>query len=77
MEKVSVHDNSLLNEIKNNIGESVYLLIFEYIPNLSLIEIGPNRSQMVFRDSNSQSRKLFLELGRIMAFDVLINNFDR
>lgn len=77
MEKVSVLDQSIFNEVKSNLAESLFLMIFEYIPNLSLFEFGPNRSQIFFKESHSQSRKLFLELGRIMAFDVFVNNFDR
>lgn len=77
MEKVSVQDHRIYNEVKNSLAESVFLIVFEYVPNLSLIELGPNRSQIFLKGTHSQSRKLFLEIGRIIAFDILVNNFDR
>lgn len=77
MEKVSVQDHRIYNEVKNSLAESVFLIVFEYVPNLSLIELGPNRSQIFLTGTHSQSRKLFLEIGRIIAFDILVNNFDR
>ena len=77
LEKVSVSDHRLYNEVKNNLAESVFLLLYEYVPSLSLIEIGPTRSQIFFKESHYKSRKLFIEIGKIMAFDVFVNNFDR
>ena len=77
MEKVSISDHLVYDEVRNNLSERPFLMLFEYIPSLSLIELGPNRAQLLFKERHYQSRKLFIELGRIIAYDVFINNFDR
>ena len=77
MEKVSVTDHLVYDEVRNNLSERPFLMLFEYIPSLSLLELGPNRAQLLFKERHAQSRKLFIEFGRIIAYDVFINNSDR
>jgi hypothetical protein len=77
LERCAIGDQHIMNKIDYDLKERPFLVLYEYVPSLTLFDFGPNRSQMLFRKTHPNSRKLFLTIGKILAVDMFLNNFDR
>ncbi|EGR29772.1 hypothetical protein IMG5_148530 [Ichthyophthirius multifiliis] len=54
-----------------------FLQVMEYIPGISVEQMGPHRAALIFDHITPESRDRLIRLGMILAFDTLINNSDR
>lgn len=77
IEKVSHNDIGIHNKIQFNIKAHAFVLLYEYIPFLSLFELGPNRAHQLFNEKNYKCRELMISLGKILVIDILLNNSNR
>jgi hypothetical protein len=77
LERCAIGDPVISNKINYDIKDRPFLILFEYVPSLTLFNFGINRSQLLFRKSNPNSRKLFIQIGKILAIDMFLNNHDR
>jgi len=77
IERVSANNQAMIDRVKHDLGERPFLLLTEYIPSLVLYEFGANRALNLFQDSYHKSREIFIHMGRIMCFDIFINNPNR
>lgn len=77
LERVTVENSRLHFEIRNTIKDNPFLLIYQYVPCLTLNEFGPSRCKRIFSEKNFKSREIFIELGKTIAFDCFINNWNR
>ena len=66
------HNHETLYEIINRRLNRPFYQLLEYIPNIKLDKIGPQRFSAIF---SNQSR--LDQLGRIIGFDIVMNNSDR
>ena len=77
LERASHGDPGIHNKIIHEVRPRPFVLIYEYIPSLSLFELGTNRSQILLRDKNFKSRELMINIGKILGLDIFLNNSKR
>ena len=77
LERASHGDPGIHNKIIHEVRPRPFVLIYEYIPSLSLFELGANRSQILLRDKNFKSRELMINIGKILGLDIFLNNSKR
>ena len=77
IERVAANNKIMIDSVKHDLGERPFLLILEYIPSLILYEFGTNRANSLFNDAYHKSREIFINSGRIMCLDILLNNPNR
>ena len=77
LERASHGDPSIHNKILFEVKEYPFVLLYEYIPSLSLFDIGTNRSEILFKERNFKSRELMIEIGKLLSLDILLNNSKR
>ena len=71
------NDPAIHNKILFEIKEYPFVLVYEYIPFLSLFDIGKNRSEILLTEKHFQSRGLMIEIGQLLTLDILLNNSKR
>ena len=77
LERASHADPGIHNKIIHEVKSRPFVLIYEYIPSLSLFELGTNRTQILLRDKNFKSRELMINIGKILGLDIFLNNSKR
>jgi hypothetical protein len=77
LERATLTNTNTYHKITYDIKERPFLLIYEYVPNLILYDFGISRADMIFKEQNFKSREIFMSIGKILAVDVLFNNYDR
>ena len=77
LERASHSDPGINNKIIHEVKNCPFVLLYEYIPALSLFELGTNRSEILLRDKNFKSRELMINLGKILGLDIFLNNNKR
>lgn len=76
LDRVSYDNTDLYYHLKTNFKHSPFLLIVKYTPSLSFSELG-NKTNFLFSEENFISRNICIELGRILGFNIFINNKNR
>ena len=77
LERASHADFGINNKIIHEVKTKPFVILYEYIPSLSLFELGSNRSQFLLREKNFKSRELFINIGKILGLDIFLNNSKR
>ena len=77
LERASHADLGINNKIIHEVKPRPFVIIYEYIPCLSLFELGENRSHILLRDKNFKSRELMINIGKILGLDIFLNNSKR
>ena len=77
LERASHADPGINNKIIHEVKTKPFVIIYEYIPSLSLFELGENRSHILLRDKNFKSRELMINIGKILGLDIFLNNSKR
>ena len=77
LERASHTDIGINNKIIHEVKTKPFVILYEYIPSLSLFELGNNRSQFLLREKNFKSRELFINIGKILGLDIFLNNSKR
>ena len=77
LERASHADPGINNKIIHEVKARPFVLIYEYVPSLSLFELGENRSHILLRDKNFKSRELMINIGKILGLDIFLNNSKR
>ena len=77
LERASHTDIGINNKIIHEVKTKPFVILYEYIPSLSLFEMGNNRSQFLLREKNFKSRELFINIGKILGLDIFLNNSKR
>ena len=77
LERASHADPGINNKIIHEVKTRPFVIIYEYIPSLSLFELGENRSHILLRDKNFKSRELMINIGKILGLDIFLNNSKR
>ena len=77
IERASHADIGINNKIIHEVKTKPFVILYEYIPSLSLFELGNNRSQILLREKNFKSRELFINIGKILGLDIFLNNNKR
>ena len=77
LERASHADIGINNKIIHEVKTRPFVLLYEYIPCLSLFELGENRSHILLRDKNFKSRELMINIGKILGLDIFLNNSKR
>lgn len=72
IELATFSDEVVRRSIKSKLN-SPMLMLMEYIPSLSITYMGPQKAERIFGGNEER----LINLGRIFAMDVLINNSDR
>ena len=77
LERASHADVGINNKIIHEVRAKPFVILYEYIPSLSLFELGNNRSQVLLKEKNFKSRELFINIGKILGLDIFLNNSKR
>ena len=77
LERASHADIGINNKIIHEVKTKPFVILYEYIPSLSLFELGNNRSQILLQEKNFKSRELFINIGKILGLDIFLNNSKR
>ena len=77
LERASHADIGINNKIIHEVRTKPFVILYEYIPSLSLFELGNNRAQFLLREKNFKSRELFINIGKILGLDIFLNNSKR
>ena len=77
LERASHADLGINNKIIHEVKPRPFVILYEYIPSLSLFELGENRSHILLRDKNFKSRELMINIGKILGLDIFLNNSKR
>ena len=77
LERASHADPGINNKIIHEVKTRPFVIVYEYIPSLSLFELGENRSHILLRDKNFKSRELMINIGKILGLDIFLNNSKR
>ena len=77
LERASHADPGINNKIIHEVKTRPFVILYEYIPSLSLFELGENRSHILLRDKNFKSRELMMNIGKILGLDIFLNNSKR
>ena len=77
LERASHADPGINNKIIHEVKSRPFVILYEYIPSLSLFELGENRSHILLRDKNFKSRELMINIGKILGLDIFLNNSKR
>ena len=77
LERASHADIGINNKIIHEVKSRPFVILYEYIPSLSLFELGDNRSHILLRDKNFKSRELMINIGKILGLDIFLNNSKR
>ena len=77
LERASHADIGINNKIIHEVRTKPFVLLYEYIPSLSLFELGNNRSHILLQEKNFKSRELFINIGKILGLDIFLNNSKR
>ena len=76
IELATFQDEVVRRSIKSKL-QSPMLLLMEYVPNLSVTYMGPQKAEKIFSGIDEISIDRLINLGRIFAMDTVINNSDR
>ena len=76
IELATFSDEVVRRSIKSKLN-SPMLMLMEYIPSLSITYMGPQKAERIFSGNEAGAIERLINLGRIFAMDVLINNSDR
>ena len=77
LERASHADIGINNKIIHEVRTKPFVILYEYVPSLSLFELGNNRSQILLKEKNFKSRELFINIGKILGLDIFLNNSKR
>ena len=77
LERASHADVGINNKIIHEVKTKPFVILYEYVPSLSLFELGNVRSQNLLKEKNFKSRELFINIGKILGLDIFLNNNKR
>jgi hypothetical protein len=77
LERSSITHHSIYNKIVYDFKERPFLLLYEYLPSLTLYETGISRAEVILKHLNPKCREIMLTVGKIMAIDLFFNNPNR
>lgn len=77
LQRASINDKLIHNKIINLMRDFPFMLLYEYIPNISIFELGQNRANILLNEGNFKSRDIMMSIGKIICFDMLINDNNR
>lgn len=69
------HQSQLRNLIEYDFREKPFILLYEYFPHITFLELLQARSKSLLTYRKSErSREIFINLGKIIAMDLIVNN---
>ena len=77
LERASHIDAAVHNKILFEVKAHPFVLLYEYLPSLSLFDIGENRANVLLNEKHFKSRELMINLGKMITLDIFLNNSKR
>ena len=77
LERASHIDDAIHNKIIFEVKSHPFVLLYEYLPSLSLFDIGENRANVLLNEKHFKSRELMISLGKMLMMDIYLNNSKR
>lgn len=70
-----VNSLSLKSRLEKYILEKPYILIYEYIPHLNMIDINQTKAISLFKyETGERSRSIFINFGKVIGLDIISNS---
>ena len=77
IQRASIGDKLVHHKIEGLIRDFPFMILYEYIPSLSLFEFGKNRANLLLSDNNFKSRDLMITIGKMLCVDMFLNDNSR
>jgi len=76
MERLTMHDDTMRHIVRLSMDRP-FVLLQEYIPAITMHKIGSLRAERCLSTNYADASSRLMNLGKIMAGDLLVNNSDR